>query len=92
MDMNITENMKLQRRVKVQNKNKNNIFLFNQHILTKKLQSPGTISFGVPGNQPAKICPKVTIRYRNINFEYCSLQELEQILQVHETYINKCKN
>ena len=29
------------------------------HILTKNLQSPGFISFGMPGNQPIKICPKV---------------------------------
>ena len=58
MNTNITENMKLHTRVKVQNKNKNNIFLFNQHILTKKLQSPGTISFGVPRNQPSKNLPK----------------------------------
>ena len=38
-----------------------NFFLLTQvlHILTKKnVQSPGSISFDVPGNQPAKICPK----------------------------------
>ena len=31
-------------------------FLFIQvlHILTENLQSPGTITFGVTGNQPAK--------------------------------------
>ena len=36
-------------------------FFFIQvlHILTKDLQSPGTTSFSVPGNQPAKISPKV---------------------------------
>ena len=36
-----------------------NFFLLTQvlHILTKKM-SPGSISFDVPGNQPAKICPK----------------------------------
>ena len=37
------------------------LFFFIQvlHILTGNLQSPGTISFSVPGNQPAKICSKV---------------------------------
>ena len=35
------------------------IFIQLLHILTKALQSPATISFGVPGNQPAKMCPKV---------------------------------
>ena len=29
------------------------------HILTKNLQPPGTLFFSVPGNQPAKLCPKV---------------------------------
>ena len=29
------------------------------HILAKPFKSPGTISFGVSGNHPAKICPKV---------------------------------
>ena len=29
------------------------------HILVKSVQSPRIISFGVPGNQPAKVCPKV---------------------------------
>ena len=37
-------------------------FLFIQvlHILTENLQSPGNISFSVPGNQPAGICSKVS--------------------------------
>ena len=30
------------------------------HILTKNVKSPGTISFSVPGNEPAKIYPKVS--------------------------------
>ena len=36
-------------------------FLFIQvlHILTENLKSPGTIYFGVAGNQPAKIYSKV---------------------------------
>ena len=29
------------------------------HILTENLQSPGAVSFSVPGNQPAKSCSKV---------------------------------
>ena len=29
------------------------------HILTKSVHSPDTISFGLPGIQPAKIYPKV---------------------------------
>ena len=33
-------------------------FLFI-HILTENLQSPSTIFFSMPGNQPAKICFKV---------------------------------
>ena len=32
-----------------------NFFIQVLHILTKSLHSPDTISFGVPGNQPAKI-------------------------------------
>ena len=38
-----------------------NIIFFIQvlHILTKNLQLPDTISFSVPGNQPAKTYPKV---------------------------------
>ena len=44
-------------------------------ILTKNVQSPGTISFRVSGNQPAKICQK-SIRYGNINFEYYSIERL----------------
>ena len=58
----------------------NVFFVFIQvlPILTKNLHSPGTMSFGVPWNQHAKICPKV-IRCRIINFSYCSLQEIEQI-------------
>ena len=52
-------------------------YLFIQvlRILTKNVQSPGTISFRVSGNQPAKICQK-SIRYGNINFEYYSIERL----------------
>ena len=33
------------------------------HTLTKNLQSPGIISFGVPGNKSAKIFPQVNYIY-----------------------------
>ena len=29
------------------------------HVFIKNLQSSGTMSFGVPGNQLVKVCPKV---------------------------------
>ena len=35
------------------------LFKFKYYTFKEKLQSPGTISFGAPGNEPAKICPKV---------------------------------
>ena len=47
------------------------------HILTENLQSPGTISFGVPGNRPVKISPK-SVRYENINLNIIQLPNLEQ--------------
>ena len=58
---------------------KYNDFFFIQmlHTYTENLQSPGSISFGMLGNQSAEICSK-SIRYRNTILRVIQLKELEQ--------------
>ena len=50
-----------------------NIFFLIQvlHMLTKNIQSPDTISFGVPGTNQQESAQK-PIRYRNVKLEYYS--------------------
>ena len=62
LDFDFERVLKLQQllffRPRTQALSKSSFFIQVLHILTKNLQSPGTVSFTVPGNQPAKICPK----------------------------------
>ena len=62
------------------------------HILTKNVQSPDTISFGVPGTNQQESAQK-PIRYRNVKLEYYSnyCKTESTFLLVDETYKNKRK-